>query len=321
MRLDDAGRAGFAGLTTCGSVWLCPVCSARILARRQQEVATGVDAWIARGGRVAMLTLTMRHKRSDKLDDLWSALSAGWGSVTSGKAWQAEKRAHGFGGYLRVVETTRGAHGWHLHVHALLFLDAAPTDRALAAWKAAIFARWTRALGRNGLRPASLLAQDLHVVDDRHDALAGYFTKAADHGEAVALEFTQLASKQARSIIGGRTPWAILDGAIGTGDADELALWHEWEAASKGKRQMTWSRGLRDLLGLADELTDEQIADEELGDASDDRIELTADAWRALCRIPELAPLALDVLEAAGPRGTIDLLRSAGVSAEWIGTG
>ena len=31
--------AGFSGLATCGSVWACPVCSAKIATRRAEELA------------------------------------------------------------------------------------------------------------------------------------------------------------------------------------------------------------------------------------------------------------------------------------------
>lgn len=46
-----------------------------------------------------------------------------------------------------------------------------------------------------------------------------------------------------------------------------MALLWEWEEASHGRRQLTWSTGRRDLrafAGLGREATDEEIAAEEL---------------------------------------------------------
>ena len=37
-RKGDTGKAGFAGLKTCASVWCCPCCSPRISARRKDEL-------------------------------------------------------------------------------------------------------------------------------------------------------------------------------------------------------------------------------------------------------------------------------------------
>ena len=272
VRYSDGIGAGLAGLTTCGSVWACPVDSAKILAHRQDEVRAAVARHLEDGkpGRqIAMLTLTMRHRAGQPLATLWGALSTAWASVTSGRLWQVEKAAHGVVGWLRVVELTHGRNGWHVHVHALLFLDSeTPATRAtLTTWRKSIVGRWSRALERKDLSPALDRAQDFHLVEGDVEPLAGYFTKQTDDtvAESIALEFTHTASKTARAASGGRSPWSILDGGL-AGDVDELRLWHEFEKASRGRRQLTWSRGLRDLLGLDDEQSDEEVAEAEAGD-------------------------------------------------------
>src|SRR5690606_6467339 len=55
---------------------------------------------------------------------------------------------------------------------------------------------------------------------------------------------------------------SLLDDAINTGLADDFDLWDEWERDSKGMRQLTWSRGLKDRVGV-DDVTDEEIAEED----------------------------------------------------------
>jgi hypothetical protein len=40
--------------------------------------------------------------------------------------------------------------------------------------------------------------------------------------------------------------------------------WWEWEKASKGRRQIAWSKWLREWADLGREQTDEEIADKEL---------------------------------------------------------
>jgi hypothetical protein len=63
----EGRRAGIEGLVTCGSVWLCPVCAAKVAAKRAEELATVLDAVHAAGGSAFMLTLTIRHSAGDRL--------------------------------------------------------------------------------------------------------------------------------------------------------------------------------------------------------------------------------------------------------------
>lgn len=295
----DARRAGFAGLATCGSVWSCPVCSEKILAARSDELAAGFGAWTQAGGRIAFVTLTMRHDRGQSLRLLWDALSYAWGKVTSGKGWGALRERYGVAGYARVVEVTHGAHGWHVHVHAAVFLEADSTGD-LDHLGAEMFQPWAAALSRKGLRTPLAGSGGLDVramMPGTSDNLAGYFAKAswdyAADARAAAVEMARGDVKAGR--LGNRTPFVILGDFLDTGDADDLALWHQWEDSSAGRRQLTWSRGIRERLALAAEKSDDELAAEELGSADDDLVELPAASWR---KVREwLLPAILDAAE------------------------
>jgi hypothetical protein len=65
--------ASFGGLCTCSSVWVCPVCSAKISERRRLEIQAAVKAWEAQGGSVVLLTLTHGHGPRDPLAGLLQA--------------------------------------------------------------------------------------------------------------------------------------------------------------------------------------------------------------------------------------------------------
>jgi hypothetical protein len=64
---DGTRSAAYGGLKTCGSVWCCPVCAAKIATRRADELATVMRAVDELGGSAFLLTLTMRHDRGDRL--------------------------------------------------------------------------------------------------------------------------------------------------------------------------------------------------------------------------------------------------------------
>lgn len=289
IRATGAGpdrRAGFAGLMICGSVWSCPVCSAKILFHRQGEVEAALAAWSARGGRLAMVTLTMRHDRGQSLSLLWDALSAAWRAVVTGRAWARARKDFDVGGYVRAVEVTHGAAGWHVHVHVGVFIRRDVTGREVDDLGCAMFQPWRASLLRSGL--AAPLARhgglDAVLWDGRSQVLSTYFTKntySADASSA-ALELARGDLKAARA--GNRTPFRILSDVAAYGLADDVALWQEWERASKGRRQMTWSKGLRQELALDAEATDDELAALEEGTADDDLVEIPAAAWRFVCR-------------------------------------
>ena len=59
--------ASYGGLQTCGSVWVCPVCGAKVVERRRGEIQQAMAQHRACGGEVHLLTLTAPHTRFDVL--------------------------------------------------------------------------------------------------------------------------------------------------------------------------------------------------------------------------------------------------------------
>lgn len=296
-----AQAAGFSGLCSCGSVWACPVCNAKIMARRSLEIGAAISAHMSCGGSVGFVTLTMRHRKGQRLADLWDALRDAWGAATSGKTWSKQKGRAGYVGHLRVVEVTYGANGWHVHVHALVFLDSADVDR-LQRLFVGMFTRWSRSLVRSGLSAPTPVGQDCRLVDGVADAvLAEYLSKTTDRlPKDLGAEMTQTQSKTARTVHATRPPWDLLTDLFDHGDADAGDLWHEWEQGSANRKQLTWSQGLRDLLGLNREQDDEDVAAEDLGDH--DLVIIPGHVWDDdVVRRPHLIPQILDAAQHGTP--------------------
>lgn len=275
---DGRPVAGLAGLASCGSVWSCPVCSRRIAAERQAEVSTAVDRWQQRGGVVALLTLTMRHRRGQPLDVLWQRLSRAWHAVVAGRSWTSDVQRFRLGGWIRCVEVTHGRNGWHVHVHALLFLRDPAVD--LRSLQARLCGRWSAAVERLGGSALPEYAVDLRILRDvsRFD----YFSKQVYPSSWQAgLELVRHDLKRGRRR--SRTPFEVLADFMRTGDVEDLAVWREWERASKGRRQLLWSKALRQILDLGRERTDDEIAATETGTALDDMVVLPRETVSAVC--------------------------------------
>lgn len=315
MLTGEAGtpeaRAGLSGVQTCGSVWACPVCSERVNAERQAELELGIRNWLGAGHAVAFGTFTLQHHKGQRLADLWDAIGPAWNRATSGAgvAWNGGKRElgdrarFGIAGQVRVVEVKHGKAGWHPHVHFLLFLESELSAQELDDLRSRMFGRWETALAKCELRAVEKVwnedrgewdhvGLDLRPVVDG-ERMADYFQKntyGVTSPGAAAYEVTGSATKRAGK--GGRTPFQLLEDLVRDGVEDDLALWMEWEKASLGRRQLTWSRGLRARLALLDERTDEEIAGDELG--GEVVVEVTREQWKG-----GLASMQAELLAAA----------------------
>ena len=154
---------------------------------------------------------------------------------------------------------------------------------------------------------------DLHELKGAGlQEISTYFTTAA---KKIAMEFTSQATKNRSE----RTysPWAILARlSAGLNDKD-LELWQTWEQASRGRRAMAWSVGLRELLGLGRERLDAEIA--ESGEAGEvPLLFILKEGWAQLVRRPQLIPLVLEAAEGVSGVSLVDLLESEGIAYELV---
>jgi hypothetical protein len=322
--------AGFAGLFSCGNVWTCPCCSAKISTARARELERVMGHFIGQGGYVVLVTLTMRHNSGHRLKQCWDAVGKAWGKVTSGGAWQAEKQAFGVAGWARSVEVTHGwKNGWHVHVHAPIMFHGRPTQDQVAALTDAMFHRWSRALVKSGFDAPD---KDNHGLDVQHLDLTVSEGKLFDSVQAIAryvakglaMEATLGAQKEAKN--GNRTTMQILRDAVtshrltlvkdGTSaetlDDSAKQLWEEYERASKGRRQMGWSQSLKELRAELtegeSEKSDEDIAEEDL--QGEDVAVLPRLSWD---KIAHRAIELKHATEDGGRQGCWDWLNKAGV--------
>ncbi|MFF3891570.1 hypothetical protein [Streptomyces sp. NPDC001914] len=204
-----------------------------------------------------------------------------------------------------------------------------PGADALQVWEDHWRATWTRTL--QGINPKFRPTDDcervdcpcegkghgvdfkrLHTERDAND-LAEYIAKTQD-GKLPALELARADLKTA----GGQnvTPFELLgrigdviggvpeDEAAGQGSLEwNLARWHEYEPATKGRRAIEWTRYLRALLGIDGGDTEEDDLDMLFaGDAENGElragVRVTEDGWNAVTR------KALDLAVTQAAEGT-----------------
>jgi hypothetical protein len=201
--------------------------------------------------------------------------------MKSGKAWQLLKDDYDWMGSIRSLETTYGENGWHPHQHELILLNAKLSKSAQNGLLVDLKAKWGAALRRRGFDASWDHGVDLRAADsDVRDYVAKFGHEPVTVSWGIEHELTKQPVKKGRD--GGRSPAQLL-ADYGDGDIVAGRLWREYANVFKGRKQLVWSKGLRKLLGMGEEPTDEELA-ESLPDGLMHLARLTPDEWRAIIR-------------------------------------
>jgi hypothetical protein len=254
MYSPSVKAAHYKNLQVCGSVWSCPVCAAKITERRRADLDAAIKV---SPHRILMASYTLKHDRGMSLQSVLDALQGAYRWLRGTRAWVSLMAETGLVGSVRVLEVTHGeANGWHPHIHELLFLPAGISERKIAALRGAVTKMWIAALERRGFTADKAIGFHLRSTDG---AAAGYITTWG-----AAAELAKMPMKRGRG--DHLSPMQLL--ALAEDDYRAATLWTEYALVFKGKHQLQWSRGLRELLALPDaEKTDEELATEEREDA------------------------------------------------------
>lgn len=247
------------GLQICGSIWHCPVCAARISNERRKDIKAAVGAAAEQGYKAVLMTLTARHDAKTDLREQLQAITKGYEAMWRGAPAKRIKKRYGILGIIRSLEATHSRrNGWHPHIHAILFVRV---DADVEGLRADLSARWQHCASRHGL---SMNEHGFDLIDDTQ-RVADYVAKYGHEprwqsADELARWHTKIG--RARGQWEHFTPWQLLEFSS-RGDALAGDLFREYARVFHGRHQIVWSNGLRDVLGLARELTDQEAAEKE----------------------------------------------------------
>ena len=285
--------AHYSGLIVCGSVWTCPVCAAKISERRRLELQAAIAQHRESGGDAYLLTLTTPHGRRDDLAQLLAMQAKALASFTAQRAVKAVFAEMGEIGRVRAFEVTHGRkgtnNGWHPHYHFLQFAKGGADAAQLMDWRTRLYLEWAKCCERAGLGTPSFQ----HGLDLQDGSKADkYLSKWG-----LECEMTKGHIKQAKA--GGETPFDLLRAVLADkSDRQAAALFSEFGRVFKGKRQLSWSRGLRARIDLAEEKTDEELSREQSEDAELLGL-ISVDEWRDVLRV-QARGVVLELAAAGG---------------------
>ena len=281
-------NAYYSGLSTCNSVWACPICSVKIATRRRDEVRQALEN---SGYYPILVTYTIQHSRTDKLADLLGVLKDGLRYTLNGRFRKEFYEEHHIAGYVRTVEVRWNSKtGWHPHVHEVLFSRVKSIDEdGIGDFLLSRYGNYLQGKGYH---------VNEHTIDVRSNQgaedseVTDYLTKSA-----LELELTGGNLKQSPSL----SPFQLLTTFKETGEKLYADLFREYVEVTAGKKWLTWSRGLK-----AELLPEEE---EKEGDEAEDEAEtvltLSFEEWCRVCT--------------KGLRGHLLLAISFGLDAdEWL---
>ncbi len=290
-------RAFYTGLQTCGSVWTCPVCANKIQEVRRLEIAHAMRYFYNQGKQAVMVTFTFPHNQDDPLKPMLDAFANALSALKSGEPWNRFKNKFGFDGLIRSLEITHGVNGWHPHTHELFFINNEIDEEKFKEW---IIERWFNMCSKYNLidcndtsRVKAFLS---HSVDFKFNcSTSDYLAKFDDKSNWGAdREMAKASTKQGR--LKGKHPFELAH-------QNYYSLFIEYTKAIKKKRQLFFSKGLKEKVGLQD-LEDGKVA--ELEDKDVYIGSLNKNYWHIVTK----KDLRCDVLELAEKEENINNIRS-----------
>lgn len=263
-------RFHYGGLITCGSIWACPICASKISERRKGELIQAMANWRQIGGEILFLTQTIPHYAHDHLKPLLAKFGRARRLMRNRATWRTWAKPVGLQGIIKALEITHTKNGWHIHTHELLFVRPGleclvEAERLLPFWQSACVTAGLPEPNGHGL-----------TVEDGSKASA-YVTKWGIEDELTKAHIKKSKGEK------GRTPFDFLRDILKDGDLEHGELFKEYYGAFKGKKQLAWSKGLRALLRLGVEKTDEELA-AEIEESATLFAQLSPEEWRIVLK-------------------------------------
>lgn len=294
----------FGGLETCGSIWVCPVCAAKISEGRKEEIEHVMADHRAAGGTAYMATLTIPHMTMQTCKELKEVVSNVWRTIKMGAPWYRAKDKYGYLGDIRALEITHGANGWHPHIHVLIFFHPGVAPHQTEGFSRWLFDRWARGVEECGYGACSTNAFKFDLATDDNGA-ADYVVKWG-----AAMELTKANTKISKT---GRSPWQILADCKSPKGRD-AALFREYAKALLGARQITWAGDIRYAYRPREEKTDAELA-ETPASAQTHVATVEKPVWDLVAKRHLTAPILI-AADKGGLPSVADLLKAHGIETQ-----
>ena len=201
---------------------------------------------------IKLMTLTFSHGQSEPLKVLLSKLKHAIAMFFGSRKFKELSEICKIKYKVRSLEVTYGSNGWHPHFHILLMTNDV-NDLAFS-YRDELAKLWMHCCVSKGLKSPSMK----HGLDIRD----GSYAKEYVAKWGLDYEMTKGNVKKGRKE--SISPFDLLQLSIEDKEIHGKTpskLWQEFAISMKGQRQLVWSRGLKNLIGI-DEKDDQELVDE-----------------------------------------------------------
>lgn len=242
---DTTKTAHWNGLSICANIWACPVCGTKIMSERCRELESAIERFThadIKNHEVLMMVLTHSHTRHDSLENLMEKKAKALAYFFSHRDTKEALKSVKSIGHVNSAEITYSKlNGWHPHNHVLFFNEIRSNQEEL---KLILYPVWEAACIRQGLstNPDCFKIQGgnytSHYITKLHQEMTLSNMKLASgrqipHYTPMQLLYTVQEYKK----LGKHTGWL-------------QAAYYEYAHAMKGRKQLVYSRGLKDKLAM-----------------------------------------------------------------------
>lgn len=304
----ESKHASLAGVQTCGSIWSCPVCAKRIAVQRGNEISQTIDYMVNTGHVPVMLTFTASHKVDTILSVFLDKLKKAYRKFIQDGSLRRLKKRLGVSHAIKAFEVTRThKNGWHPHQHVILFAhsnifsELSPDE--LESIISDMKKIWLRCLDTYGLHGTDRRALDFKVSKN---IKKDYLSKLGlEQTTETNLKFELSGSGGKYK---GRNIWSILQSSL-DGNEDDSQHYIDYVTAMAGTNWITFSRGLKDMVGLND-VEDIEASEDESNDTMifEDFMSLSDDEYAPVRHFKAYAELLKIAGETRDKKAVIEFL-------------
>lgn len=287
------------GLAMCGLVWRCPICSLKIMNGKKDELNEMVKAHFSKGRKIGFLTLTIRHKKKDDLDDTLFKINDNYRRFQQTRQFREFKKKHLIGQVKALEITFTYQNGWNPHLHLLYFYNHSD-EKQIEKEQKAIISKWAKFRNNNSL----VRGQDQQVAYDNH--IVEYEAKMD-----IINEITMSDLKKAK----GFTPFQALR-MIATKDyADNkkrqflVSRFREYVNYTQGRHRLFISKGIKDEYRIIEKDDNHHLNNVDIEEVL---LRFSHIIWLQLST-KKLAPHVLNLLDYGGQDTVFQFLESKGV--------
>jgi len=249
---DGMGHAKIEGIAHDHNTWVCPVCSLKIAVKRAGELRTLAYKAKKRDLELYHLTITMGHEEWEHLAPMLKEMDYCRGRFWRNGTIRRIMKQYFKGRRVSVLEIMRGmddlSNGWHPHLHILLIGEKGIDIEAIEKTMSDAWIDCLESIGRKGREGIALKIKPCEDIED-------YLTKipceialgnVTKHGHGVHMSFFQMVN------------YALGFPALRE-EIEPLIV--EYYQATRYRKQLEWSRGLKDEFEIK-EKSDEELCEE-----------------------------------------------------------